>query len=213
MKRIAYYGGSFDPVHRGHLEIANALTKSFDLDEFVFIPAFHAPHKARLKPTSAFQRFAMLALATANEPNLFVSRFEVENPDKPYTIQTVTKILEQTVSASNFFIMGSDSWNEITTWRDWRRLIEIINIIIVERPGSTIENSYPSKRISTEMIDLRGEQKFPSDLPATATFLTDIVSNPISSTKIRNLIRQGDSSWEKLVNSEVANYIEKYKIY
>ena len=66
MKRIAFYGGSFDPVHRGHLAVANALLDQFELDEFVFIPAFHAPHKLRTEPTSAYDRFAMLCLITQN---------------------------------------------------------------------------------------------------------------------------------------------------
>ena len=73
-RRVAYYGGSFDPIHKGHLAIAHALVKQFELDQFVLIPAFHAPHKVRLKPTSAYDRYAMLCLATDNERKMSVSR-------------------------------------------------------------------------------------------------------------------------------------------
>ncbi len=80
MKRIAFYGGSFDPAHNGHLAISRAIVEQFELDEFVFIPAFHAPHKVRLKPTSAYDRYAMLCIATENSPNISVSKIEIEVP-------------------------------------------------------------------------------------------------------------------------------------
>src|SRR5215468_4026858 len=94
MTRIAFYGGSFDPVHRGHLAIAERLIDLFRLDEFVFIPAFHAPHKKRLEPTPAVDRYAMLALATNNEPFISVSKMEIEVPEKPYTVDTLERLNE-----------------------------------------------------------------------------------------------------------------------
>ena len=96
MKRIAYYGGSFDPVHNGHVAIAKALTGQFELDEFVFIPAFHAPHKVRLTPTSAYDRYAMLCIVTQNEPSVRVSKMEIEMPERPYSVETLGRIKAET---------------------------------------------------------------------------------------------------------------------
>ena len=81
MKKIAFYGGSFDPLHTGHVQIAHQLTEVFELDEFVFIPAFHAPHKKDKKPTSAFHRYAMLCLATNDETKIKVSKMELDLPE------------------------------------------------------------------------------------------------------------------------------------
>ena len=106
--RIAFYGGSFDPLHLGHLAIAKRLTEVFDLDEFVFIPAFHAPHKRRLAATPAVDRYAMLALATNNEQNVSVSKIEIEVPNKPYTVETLARLNELLPDAQLFFVMGAD---------------------------------------------------------------------------------------------------------
>ena len=95
MKRIAFYGGSFDPPHNGHLAIARSLLEKFELDEFVFIPAFHAPHKVRLTPTSAYDRYTMLCLITANEPNINVSKLEINVPERPYSVETLSRINEE----------------------------------------------------------------------------------------------------------------------
>ena len=86
MKKIAFYGGSFDPLHNAHIAIARALLVQFKLDQFIFVPAFHAPHKLRSKPTSAYDRYAMLCVATQAEPKISVSRMELEMPDLPYSV-------------------------------------------------------------------------------------------------------------------------------
>ena len=112
-KRIGIYGGSFDPVHCGHVVIGERLLAQFGLDEFVYIPAFHAPHKKRLAPTPAIDRYAMLALATNNEPNISVSMIEIEVPHKPYTVETLGRLNELLADATLFFVMGADSWREI----------------------------------------------------------------------------------------------------
>ena len=115
MKKIAFYGGSFDPFHNGHLTIANKLTDLFELNEFVFVPAFHAPHKKVKKPTSAFHRYAMLCLATNDEPKIEVSKIELEAPEKPYTFETLTKLKNELTETEIFFVIGEDSCQDFTT--------------------------------------------------------------------------------------------------
>ena len=92
MKRIAFYGGSFDPVHNGHLAIAEELLRLFGFEEFYFVPVFHAPHKKDKQVSSVFCRYAMLTLATQIEPRIKVSTIELEAPEKPFTIETLTKL-------------------------------------------------------------------------------------------------------------------------
>src|SRR5688572_17434444 len=92
MNRVAFYGGSFDPVHNGHLAIGRALLDEFELDEFVFLPVFHAPHKLRRKPTSAYDRHAMLCLVTQDDERLSVSKLEIEMPERPFTVETLERL-------------------------------------------------------------------------------------------------------------------------
>ena len=161
MKRIAFYGGSFDPLHRGHLTIARKLTEVFELDEFVFIPAFHAPHKKDKKPTSAFHRFAMLALATKDEAKIKVSKMELDVPHKPYTFETLTRLKNELTKTQIFFVMGADSWAEITTWREWEKVLTLVNIIVVTRPDFEIGFSHVTGEIRERIVDLRKKVQSP----------------------------------------------------
>jgi nicotinate-nucleotide adenylyltransferase len=224
MKRMAFYGGSFDPIHCGHLTIARELTGAFDLDEFVFIPAFHAPHKKRKKPTSAFHRYAMLALATAAESKIKVSKIELDAPEKPYTVETLTRLKNELAGAQIFFVMGADSWTEITTWRDWETVLTMVNIIVVTRPDYEIGFSHVTEEIRERIVDLRessqrsavsGQQKIEDQRPKTKDqiFITDAVQIDVSATEIREKIRENRTGWRKDVPEEVAKYIEKYQIY
>ena len=156
MKRIAFYGGSFDPVHRGHLAIAHALLDQFELDEFVFVPAFHAPHKLRKKPTSAYDRYAMLCLVTQNEPKICVSKMEIEMPERPYSVETLTRLNNERPNDEIFFVMGADSWMEITAWREWEKVLSLSNHIVVTRPGVEIGFSHVTDEIQGGIVDLRG---------------------------------------------------------
>ena len=223
MKRIAFYGGSFDPVHRGHLAIAHALLDQFELDEFVFIPAFHAPHKLRKRPTSAYDRYAMLCLITQNEPKICVSKMEIEMPERPYSVETLTRLNNERPNDEIFFVMGADSWMEITAWREWEKVLSLSNHIVVTRPGVEIGFSHVTDEIRERIVDLRqeeekrrkGEEETPHSALRTphSIYVTDAVNLDISATEIRQKIRENDLSWHKDVPAEVANYIEKYQIY
>jgi len=194
--------------------IASRLTTVFNLDEFVFVPAFHAPHKKRLAPTPAFDRYAMIALATNNEPNISVSKIEIEAPNKPYTVETLTRLNELLPNAELFFVMGADSWRDIRTWVEWEKVLSLTNHIIVTRPGFEIVGEHLTEEIQDRIRDIRGENdpEFP-DEEGTRIYFTDAVNLDISATRIREMIRSGDESWKNDVPKEVAKYIEKYQIY
>ncbi|MFN2500828.1 MAG: nicotinate-nucleotide adenylyltransferase [Pyrinomonadaceae bacterium] len=228
LKRVAYYGGSFDPVHRGHLEIAQGLLGQFALDKLVFIPAFHAPHKLRKKPTSAYDRYAMLCLATHHEPQIFVSRIEIEAPDRPFSIDTLTQLSSENPRGEIFFVMGADSWMDITTWREWRAVLSLTHHIVITRPGYEIGVEHVSADVRRRIRDLRSQNvqgasdsgilrsvrgtSGPTD-DNKHIYFADLVNLEISATVIRQRVRENNPLWRRDVPLEVANYIEKYQIY
>lgn len=210
MKRIAFYGGSFDPVHNGHLQIAETLTEVFALDEFWFVPAFHAPHKRSKSVTSPFCRYAMIALATNELKRIKISTIELNAPEKPYTFETLAKLKNRLPDAQIFFVMGADSWDEITTWRMWETVLTTVNIIVVTRPKFEIETAHVGGEIEKRIVDLRkgGERENDSRI-----YFTDAVCLDVSATEIRRKIGAGENDWREFVPPQVAKYIEKYELY
>ena len=220
MRRIALYGGTFDPVHIGHVAVAQALSKLFALDEVLFIPAARAPHKRRSPVTPALHRYAMLALATQNESHLRVSTVELDAPEKPYTFETLARMREILGSeAQLFFVMGADSWMEITTWREWERVLALSNHIVVVRPGYELSAEHVQPAIRERINDLRDANKeFPTlgidGNDDVKIYVTDAVKMDVSATMIRRAVREGsDADWLGLVAPPVADYIRKYGLY
>ena len=195
-KRIALYGGTFDPVHIGHVEIARRVLELFEIEKLVFVPAQVAPHKIGRPVTEPIHRYAMLALATQADPQLVVSTFELDAPDRRYTVDTVEHFQRELGDSSElFFIMGADSWSEITTWRDWERLLTMINHIVVTRPGFESSKSH---------VGELGER----------VVFTDAVMLDISATNIRRMASEGRyEDLAGLLPGPVLEYIRKYQIY
>lgn len=195
-KRIAIYGGTFDPIHVGHLEIGRRISQLFAIDQFLFVPARQAPHKQDREVSSGLHRHAMLVLATQNDPGLCVSTFELDGPGRQYTVDTLTHYRGQLgESAELFFVMGADSWTEITTWRQWERLTTLANLIVVTRPGFEVET--PEQEPGKKQV-----------------FVSDAVMIDVSATEVRRSAREGEEEkLNKFVPLEVANYIRKYGLY
>jgi nicotinate-nucleotide adenylyltransferase len=216
-RRAAIYGGTFDPVHNGHLEVARRVQKLFGLDEVIFVPACVPPHKRNARVTSAFHRFAMLALATENDQGLCVSTVELDQPDRPYAVETVARMKKKLGDAYRlFFMMGADSWSEITTWRDWQRLLAMCDQIVVTRPGFDLEIHPAEGAISTDTRGLSADDvaNLISRSAGPQAFLTDAVFADVSATAIRKAVRSRETKeLEKMVSAAVASYIEKYELY
>jgi nicotinate-nucleotide adenylyltransferase len=218
-KRIAIYGGTFDPVHNGHIEIARRVRDLFSMDEVFFIPAHVAPHKRGSMVSAGLHRYAMLALATQQEPKFKVLTIELETPDRPYTIETL-RILHKELGSSSelFFIMGMDSWMEITTWREWEELLSLTNHIVVTRPGYYVSKEHVPQAVRERIIDVRGLSSLvgyiPEDGKGSYIYLTDAVKMDISATEIRRTIHMNQlSKLSALIPQPIADYIKKYRLY
>lgn len=210
-KKIAIYGGTFDPVHRGHLDVATGVVREFGLDELMFVPAFHAPHKRRSEPTSAFHRFAMLCEASDSIEKTRVSTLEVEQPETPFTIETIGRIKELHPDDRIFKVIGADSWEEITTWRRWEDVLSEVDIIVVTRPGYEICTDHVTDSIRDRIVDLRDDENRITE--KRSVYFTDAAYTDLSATRIRKMIREGDQLWRELLHPDVAAHIEKYRLY
>lgn len=219
-RRIAVYGGTFDPVHVGHAAVARKLLELFGLDEVIFVPAFVAPHKRGRKVSPAFDRHAMLALATQGEESLRVSTVELSAPERPYTVETLERFCETLgATARLFFVMGADSWEEITTWREWERVLALTDQLVVTRPGYELPTEHVTEAVRERIVDVRGagrghvEDELEKN-EGPRIYLTDAVNVRMAATDVRAAVARGDlKALDELVVPAVAEYIRKYGLY
>jgi nicotinate-nucleotide adenylyltransferase len=221
-RRIALYGGTFDPVHAGHMAVARGLLLLFALDEVLFIPAYVAPHKRDRRVSPALDRHAMLALATQGEEHFRVSNVELAAPERPYTVNTLSSFCERLGGAARlFFVMGADSWEEITTWREWQRVLTLTDQLVVTRPGYELSTAHVTPEIRGRVVDVRGQTREQvarsleeTEGRGTRIYLTDAAGVDASATDIRGAVARG--AWDELgalVAPPVAEYIRKYGLY
>ena len=220
-RRVGLYGGTFDPVHAGHIAVARALVELFAFDEVLFIPAYVAPHKrtGARRPASPLHRYAMLALATMAEARMRVSTIELDAPERPYTVETLARLrTEFGADARLFFVMGADSWADITTWREWARLLALTEHVVMARPGYTLETAHVTDEVRRRVVDLRGRTATEvtaalKDADGPHIYFTDAVFADVSATEIRRAARAaaGEAGWP--VPPAVAEYIRKYGVY
>jgi nicotinate-nucleotide adenylyltransferase len=195
--------------------IARKLIDRFELDLFVFIPAFHAPHKANRRPTSAFHRFAMLALATEAEKKMIVSTLELEKGEPRYSVETIPELKTIYEGWKLFFVMGADSWSDIRTWKEWENVLLSTNHIVVSRPGYKIETGHVTGAVRDRIIDLRAAatRTLESESVHDSIYFTDVVFYNTSATELREDLSDGKLDREQDLQKEVAKYIEKYELY
>lgn len=226
-RRIAVYGGTFDPLHEGHLRVAAGIVEAFDLERLLLVPAAVPPHKRGIEISSPYHRMAMLALATIDYPRIVLSSIELESPDRPYTIETLGKLQKRYPGCQLFFVMGADSFKDVTSWREYRRILTEYRVIVAVRPGSAPTPNQSSFDHSTtdemtghlppeireRIIDLRGQLR-PSeaDLAEQHIYLTDYVAVDISATDVRRAAAEG-RPLAGIVPRRVAEYIAKHQLY
>jgi nicotinate-nucleotide adenylyltransferase len=228
--RIALFGGTFDPVHLGHLAVARAAASKFDLGRVYFVPADSPPHKQK-RPLTDFQhRFAMLALATADDPSFVLSLLDAPAGHPNYSIQTVRRLKGTLKKADKlYFLIGMDAFKDIGTWRQPVELLGECDFIVVRRPGFSLDGVLqvlpealrPSE---TELRDL-GLQKHSIHkndspkgvrtlaLPGVKIHLLPDVHERVSSTQIRAAAQKSVKQLSRYVPRLVAEYIKKERLY
>ncbi|MDD5258752.1 MAG: nicotinate-nucleotide adenylyltransferase [bacterium] len=192
MTKIGLFGGTFDPIHNGHLKIAGIVRQKLGLDKIIFIPAGILPHKAQSQAT-AKDRLAMVKLSLRHKKKFTVSAYETNKRSPSYSIETVWHLKRKLGRrAEFFFIIGADAFGEIRTWRRWRELLRICRFIVINRPGYQIV--LPQEPVAAQVAVLR------------------ITGIPIAATAIRQKIAK-NKSISKLVPKVVYAYIKKHKLY
>lgn len=214
-RSIALFGGTFDPVHSGHLTVAQAAQRRFHLDAIYFIPSSRPPHKTRQALAAFAHRYAMVALACADHegyiPSLAEGPAEGANPHVFYSIDTVRRFRREDPDDHIYFILGADSFLEIPTWRSYETLLDACDFIIASRPGFRLEALrlvIPPDKLGratshdTHTIALR----------KSAVHLLTTVNSHISSTEIRRRVADGQSI-HGLVPARVEEYILRQALY
>ncbi|MCJ7798106.1 MAG: nicotinate-nucleotide adenylyltransferase [Thermoleophilia bacterium] len=195
--RLGIMGGTFDPIHIGHLVTAEEARQQFSLDEILFMPTGTPPHKTR-QVASAELRHLMVSIATATHPHFWVSRYEMDAPGVDYTVDTLSHVSRTlSVGTQVFFITGADAVLDILTWKQPERVLELAAVIAATRPG------YDLGRLSGVLAGLdRRERVHVMEIPALA----------VSSSMIRARLAQGRGC-RYLVPEGVGELIEKSGVY
>jgi nicotinate-nucleotide adenylyltransferase len=197
--RIGILGGTFDPIHLGHLEAATAAQRALSLDRILLMPSRTPPHRSAEPRASVFHRFAMAALAAA-ERGMSVSDLEVRRDGPSYTALTLETLhREGYAPAQLFFVTGSDAFADVAAWHDYPRILQLANFVVVSRPGAP------------RPTDLIPDPESP--IPGAPTVLSVEANTPdVSSTEIRRRVGAGESL-EGLVPSSVADHIRRHNLY
>jgi nicotinate-nucleotide adenylyltransferase len=190
-KRLGVMGGTFDPIHHGHLVAASEVADFFDLDEVIFVPTGQPWQKGDRKVSPAEDRYLMTVIATASNPRFSVSRVDIDRPGETYTIDTLRDLRAEHPDAEFFFITGADALARMVSWRDADQLFTLAHFVGCTRPGHRLSMT---------------------SLPAEHISLLEIPALAISSTVCRERVRGGRPIWY-LVPDGIVQYISKRGLY
>ncbi len=214
-EKIGLFGGTFNPIHCGHIKAAKVVQEIFTLDKVLFIPSFIPPHKESQKIVSPDHRLKMVELAVGDTLNFVASSIEIEEKGTSYSIFTLQKIRTIHPDARFFFILGVDTFMEIDTWKNHERVLEHCKFVVISRKGYRLEDAKNvlDRKYVSKIFDLSGTEKIRENLSLSyKIFLLPFDSLDIASTEIRESVRK-NKSIAHMVPKPVANYIFEKKLY
>ncbi len=200
--KLGIFGGSFDPIHNGHIEPARRAREVLGLDRVVYLPTARPPHKPGRQFARSQRRFAMVELALLDEPDFLVSAWEL-TPGRPaYTVETLERFQHRHPDAELCLLLGADSFKQLPTWKRWQDIGRLASLAVLTRPGwdyRSVEQGVPGEL--RELVD-SGRVHFVRNPPVE-----------ISSTELRHLFRTGGDIPPGAAPKLVVDYIRKYALY
>lgn len=209
MKRIGILGGSFDPIHYGHLRLAIEATEFFQLDQLRWIPCLQQVHKTPHYANAA-ARLEMIALAIKNEPRFTIDDQEIVRNTPSYTLDTVRHLRQQFPKDALFLILGADSFLQLHTWEHWESLRNYVHLAIASRPHHTFSIATLTPELKNHVLQYHVKE--PSNTLCGDILFFTIAALPISATELRNYL-QKKKSIRYLVPDSVYDYINQYHLY
>ena len=217
LKRIGLLGGTFDPVHNGHLDLAAKTTQLFNLQKVLFVPVSQSPHKLDVLPASSFHRVAMLELALEQKIKFSIELSEVDNGGVSYTIETLSRLKERYPDWELFLILGADAFLLMDTWKSFTDILKLCHVLVSTRPG--VKLRVPDKLI--QMLGLKKSTLGNNDLILPMTLSTpsgktirlyQIPTQNISSREIRGKVQE-EKEIKNLLPPAVDHYIMQHQLY
>ncbi len=213
MVKIGLFGGTFNPIHWGHLRSAEEIREIFELRYIIFIPASIPPHKTEEGIIPFDHRLEMVKLAIKENPYFSVSDVERKRPGKSYSVETIDHFKKEYKKMSPFFILGMDAFQEIASWKDYQRLFSLCNLVVINRPGH-------QKKLPSEILPLEIAKDFCYDTKGNrflhpsqcAIYFQEVSLLDISSRVIRKRIKE-NKSIKYLLPEEVEGYIRLNRLY
>src|SRR5437899_531128 len=217
--KIGLFGGTFDPVHLGHLALARAAAAKFDLSRVYFVPADLPPHKTTRQLTDFQHRFAMLALATAEDKRFVPSLLDAHTGTPNYSVETVRRMKSALGKSDKlYFLIGMDAFKDISTWRKPVELLGECEFIVAARPGHSLGDAARALPASlrpaeTELRALSKQRSGTIVLPGATIHLLDELRERVSSTQVRAIAGRSAKQLSRYVPKLVAEYMKKERLY
>jgi nicotinate-nucleotide adenylyltransferase len=209
-RRIGLLGGTFDPIHRGHLDLAAAAQEALGLTQLYIIPANVPPHRAR-PIASSFHRFAMVSLVVAGRPDWMASDIELRHEAPSYTSTTLQRFSQRGYRASElYFLIGADAFADIEHWREYPRILERAHFAVVSRPGASVSDL--SSRVAVLAARMVHVDRTFAPPASPSIFLIDAPTARVSSSAIRARIEAGEPL-DGMVDARVEQHIAKHTLY
>jgi nicotinate-nucleotide adenylyltransferase len=198
--KLGLFGGSFDPIHRGHVEPVQAARRALALDRVIYLPTAVPPHKPGRVLAPAHARYAMVEMALLDEEGLYASSFELTLERPAYTIETLEHFRETVPGAELHLLIGGDSYADLDHWVRWPEIVDAARLVVLTRPGWTLEES----TLSPELAELArsGRVVFLRQPPVD-----------VSSTRLREIFARGEDPPVGSVPESVVRYVQKYSLY
>jgi nicotinate-nucleotide adenylyltransferase len=204
--KLGLFGGSFDPIHEGHLGPVRAARRELGLDRVLYLPTAQPPHKPDRRFAPAWSRFAMVELALLEEAGLFASAFELTPASTAYTVETLRHFRQESPEAELTLLIGADSYRDLATWYRWEEILDLASLAVLARPGVTLQSPSSGGPASQQTAAETGRVRFVTNRPVA-----------FSSTQIRAALEDRTAAAEALLGEalhpRVLQYIRKYDLY